>query len=217
MILNELPRLPPFAANQTLANDEVIDILLFGTPNSWQVEMEKQNWDPMDHTIGEVINFSMERIENAEEMARKGTIVNDNGNNKKKPAKKKTGGNNNSNRSSNNGDSDNTKFCAVHGWNNSHTTEQCRVAKKLKAEGKPIVPQKRSPNKSWSRKSEEAKKISKEELGALVKEQVAKAMSAAQKSKKCPSNSDDEECNVLNLGAFNYKNMDDVSDEVSTV
>jgi hypothetical protein len=88
MILNELPRLPPFAANQTLANDEVIDILLFATPNSWQVEMEKQNWDPMDHTITEVVNF-MERIENAEEMVRKGTIVNDNGNNKKKPAKKK--------------------------------------------------------------------------------------------------------------------------------
>jgi hypothetical protein len=88
MILNELPRLPPFAANQTLANDEVIDILLFATPNSWQVEMEKQNWDPMDHTVAEVVNF-MECIENAEEMVHKGTIVNDNGNNKKKPAKKK--------------------------------------------------------------------------------------------------------------------------------
>jgi hypothetical protein len=35
MILNELPWLPPFAANQTLANDEVIDILLFATLNSW--------------------------------------------------------------------------------------------------------------------------------------------------------------------------------------
>jgi hypothetical protein len=93
MILNELPQLPPFAANQTLANDEIIDILLFATPNSWQVEMEKQNWEPMDHTITEVVNF-MERIENAEDMVRKGTIVNDNGNNKKKPAKKKTGGNN---------------------------------------------------------------------------------------------------------------------------
>jgi hypothetical protein len=213
MIHNELPRLPPFAANQSLANDEIIDILLFATPNSWQVEMEKQNWDPMDHTVTEVVNF-MERIENAEDMVRKGTIVNDNGNNKKKSAKKKTGGNN-SNRSSNNGDSDNTKFCVIHGWNNSHTTEQCRVAKKLKAEGKPIEPQKRSPNKSWSCKSEEAKKTSKEELGALVKEQVAKAMSEAQKSKKRASNSDDEECNVLDLGAFNYKNMNDVSDEVS--
>jgi hypothetical protein len=216
MILNELPWLPPFTANQMLANDEVIDILLFATPNSWQVEMEKQNWDPMDHTIGEVINF-MECIENAEEMSRKGTVVNDNGNNKKKPAKKKTGGNNsnkNFDRFGHSGDSDHQFFCKVHGWC-THTTKQCRTAKKLAAEGKPIVPQKRSPNKSWSRKSEEAKKTSKEELGALVKEQVAKAMSAAQKSKKCPSNSDDKECNILDLGAFNYKNMDNVSDEVS--
>jgi hypothetical protein len=216
MILNELPRLPPFAANQTLVNDEIIDILLFATPNSWQVEMEKQNWDPMDHTVAEVVNF-MERIENAEDMVRKGTIVNDNGNNKKKPAKKKTGGNNsnkNFDRFSHSGDSDHQFFCKVHGWC-THTTEQCHTAKKLAAEGKPIVPQKRSPNKSWSHKSEEAKKTSKEELGALVKEHIAKAMSAAQKSKKRPSNSDDEECNVLDLGAFNYKNMNDVSDEVS--
>jgi hypothetical protein len=75
--------------------------------------------------------------------------------------------------------------------------------------------QKCSPNKSWSHKSKEAKKASKEELGALVKEQVAKAMSAAQKSKKCTSNSNNEECNVLNLGAFNYKDMDDVSNKIS--
>jgi hypothetical protein len=42
------------------------------------------------------------------------------------------------------------------------------MAKKLKAKGKPIKLQKKcSPNKSWSCKSEEAKKTSKEELGAL--------------------------------------------------
>jgi hypothetical protein len=75
------------------------------------------------------------------------------------------------------GDSNNTYFCKVHGWNNSHTTKQCHRAKKLKAKGKPIKPQKHSPNKSWSCKSKEAKKTSKEELGALVKEQVAKEMS----------------------------------------
>jgi hypothetical protein len=93
----------------------------------------------------------------------------------------------------NNGDSNNTYFCKVHGWNNSHTTKQCCKAKKLKAEGKPIKLQKCSPNKSWSCKSKEAKKTSKEELGALVKEQVAKEMSLyiAQQSKKCSSNSNE--------------------------
>jgi hypothetical protein len=80
--------------------DKVINILLFATPNSWQVEMEKQNWDPMDHTPTEVVNF-MECIENAKAMDCKGTIVNNNGNNKKKPAKKKNGGNNNNNSNGN--------------------------------------------------------------------------------------------------------------------
>jgi hypothetical protein len=47
--------LPPFAANQMLANDEIIDILLFATPNSWQVEMEKQNWDPMESSASEAL------------------------------------------------------------------------------------------------------------------------------------------------------------------
>jgi hypothetical protein len=107
--------------------------------------------------------FALEHLENAKAMDRKGTIVS-HGNNKKKPAKKKNGGNN----SSNNSDSDNTYFCKVHGWNNSHTTKQCCRAKKLKAKGKPIKPQKCSPNKSWSCKSNEAKKTSKEELDTLV-------------------------------------------------
>jgi hypothetical protein len=38
---------------------------------------------------------------------------------------------------------------------------------------------------------------------------------AAQKSKKCSSDSNDEECNAFNLSAFNYKNMDNISNEVS--
>jgi hypothetical protein len=55
MILNKLPWLPPFGNNQKLANNKVVNILLFATPNSWQVEMEKQNWVPMDHTLSEVV------------------------------------------------------------------------------------------------------------------------------------------------------------------
>jgi hypothetical protein len=57
LVLNELHHLPPFGNNQLLALDEVVDILLFATPNSWQVKMEEQNWDPMDHTPAEVIDF----------------------------------------------------------------------------------------------------------------------------------------------------------------
>jgi hypothetical protein len=209
MVLNKLLCLPPFGVNQTLAMDEVVEILLFATPNSWQAKMEEQNWDLMDHTPTEVIDF-MEHLENAKAMDCKSTVMN-NGNNNKKPAKKKNSGN------SSNGDSNNTYFCKVQGWNPSHTTDQCCKAKKLKAKGEPIKPQNHSPDKSWSCKSEEAKKTSKEELGTLVKEQVAKEMSlyVAQKNKKCSSDSNDGECNVFDLSAFNYKNMNNVSNEVS--
>jgi hypothetical protein len=66
--------------------DKVVDILLFTTPNSWQVKMEEQNWDPMDHTPTEVVDF-MECLKNAKAMDCKSAVVN-NSNNKKKPAKK---------------------------------------------------------------------------------------------------------------------------------
>ena len=54
-------------------------------------------------------------------------------------------------------------------------------------------------------------KTSREELGTLVKEQVANEISlyAAQQNKKCSSNSDDKEINAIeDLSAFNYKNID---------
>jgi hypothetical protein len=110
-----------------------------------------------------------------------------------------------------------TYYCKVHGQNNSHNTKQCHKVKKLKAKGKPIKPQKHGYNKSWSCKLEEAKKTSKEELGALVKEQVAKEMSLyiAQQNKKCSSNSNNELHAIEDLSTFNYKNMADINDEVS--
>jgi hypothetical protein len=53
----ELPNLPPFGAGQALSQDEMIDILLHGTPCSWQNEMERQGFDPMASTANEVVDF----------------------------------------------------------------------------------------------------------------------------------------------------------------
>jgi hypothetical protein len=172
MVLNKLHCLPPFGNNQLLAMDEVVNILLFATPNSWQVKMEEQNWNPMVHTPTEVVDF-MECLESTKVMDHRSTIMT-NGKDKKKSAKKKNSSSNNNN---NGGSDDNTYCCKVHGHNNSHNTKQCHKVKKLKAKGKPIKPQKHGYNKSWSCKSEEAKKTSKEELSTLVKEQVEKQMS----------------------------------------
>ena len=63
--LEELPNLPPFNPNQSLSNDEIIEILLYGIPKSWQKEMSHQGFDPMSSTIQELVNF-MERIKEAE-------------------------------------------------------------------------------------------------------------------------------------------------------
>ena len=61
----ELPNLPPYGIAQNLSQDEMLDILLFGTPRSWQNEMECQGFDPMEKTIQEVVDF-MENLESVE-------------------------------------------------------------------------------------------------------------------------------------------------------
>ena len=53
----ELPALLPYGDNQTIVNDEVIDIILYGTPKSWQRKMDHQGFDPLENTINEVVSF----------------------------------------------------------------------------------------------------------------------------------------------------------------
>ena len=43
----EVASLPPFALDQALGDDEMIDILLYGSPKSWQKEMDCQGFDPL--------------------------------------------------------------------------------------------------------------------------------------------------------------------------
>jgi len=48
----EIPKLPPnFAETQSLAEDEIVDILLYGTPKSWQKEMDHR-YQLFIHTSG---------------------------------------------------------------------------------------------------------------------------------------------------------------------
>ena len=49
----EFPRLPPFDPNQYLHDDEILDIVLFGTPKSWEREMDKQGFDPFSHQLND--------------------------------------------------------------------------------------------------------------------------------------------------------------------
>ena len=40
-----------------LDDDETKDIFFFGIPNSWQKQMILQDFDPLDHTLEELVDF----------------------------------------------------------------------------------------------------------------------------------------------------------------
>ena len=64
---DELLALPPFGTNQTMSEDELIDIMLYATPRSWSCEMDRQGFDPVVKNLAEVVQF-MERIEQSEDL-----------------------------------------------------------------------------------------------------------------------------------------------------
>jgi len=154
--------LPPlFNDTQCLSDNEIVDILLFGTPKSWQREMDRQGFDPLARPPSEVVQF-MERIKMLEDfdVDKKTTNVAKNNNNK---GKKK------SNFNKGNSDADGSKYCMLHGNNNTHDTSECKTlmaqAKKLK--GNNAKP--KGGNKTWKNKSKDDTDDSKKELVALVK------------------------------------------------
>ena len=203
----EIPLLPPFQANQNLSTDELMDILLFGTPKSWQKEMDRQQFDPLDKPMNDVIDF-MEAIESSEDFD--GTKVETK---KKTDSKKKASkdvaktDNKDSNGSSKN-------RCMLHGW--GHSTEDCKVlqaeAKRLKSNNdsdkKDNNSFSKSNNKTWSRKAQEAKKKTSSDLAAFIKKEVGKAMKTASKKRK--SDDDDDSLNAFDLKDFNYEDMENL-------
>jgi hypothetical protein len=211
----ELPQLPPFGNNQPLSNDEVLDILLHGTPKSWQVEMDRQGFDPLEKQIPEVIDF-MENIEAAEEHSCQSKTV----------AKKKSSSSNNNGKKDNNNKSNGKKkpthFCKEHGPNFSHNTEECRTLAYKK--GDSSEKKKSFPNKTWARKANEANSTSKKELAAFVQKEIKKGvkkqLAAISKKRKNDSDSEDEsddkECFLLQelskgIDGFNYNDMEKLS------
>ena len=211
MNILEIHNLPPFAPGQVFSNDEIIDIMTYGIPKSWQREMDRQGFDPYDtgNPI-DLVNF-LEQIEAAEEHDAP-TKSTDNGNSKKKNSSSK-----NSSKKKSNDASGEKVFCKEHGWNFSHTTEECKVinggGKKFKSNnGK----KKSYGNKTWNRKSDDTTDTSKKELAALIQQSVRAELNKLEKKRK--SDSDDEEFDMAAIEAelegFNYK--DDGSVEAST-
>ena len=158
----EIPKLPPkFDETQSLAEDEIVDILLYGTPKSWQKEMDRQGFDPLGHTPMEVVAF-MERIEASEEF------------DSDKKTTKVAASNKGKKKANDSNGSKGSHHCMLHGNNNTHDTSECKTlqaqAKKLKGNnGGSNKNGKSNNNKSWKNKAKDDTDDSKKELAALVK------------------------------------------------
>lgn len=194
---DELNKLPPaFDNTQKLSDDEIIDILTSGIPKSWIREMDKQNFDPTEGTITEVLNFC-ERMEAAEEGGFE-KVRNDqktNGKNGKSTPKGKPKNNDGS-----------KHHCLLHGPNNTHDTDDCLVMKKTADSLKSGYKNKndgQSKNKTWKRKADDNKKSTKQDLAAFVRKQARKELHAFAKKRKVDKDADDD------------KNDDDKSDDGS--
>ena len=183
-----------------------MDIILFGTPKSWQKEMDRQGYDPIDHDVEEVVTF-LENIEAAEDFDvnnnTKVTIKKDG-----KPKKTSSSGGG----SSGNGQ----QYCMLHGKGN-HSTDECEAlkkeAKRIKSGGSSTVKTEKSgtKNKTWSKKAQESKDKAKKDLAAFVKSAVNKAVAEATKKRKSKSDDSDDELAAFDLKDFNYEDMENLT------
>jgi hypothetical protein len=226
----EVPNLPPFGANQSLSDDELVDILLYAVPKSWIKDMDKQGFDPVTKSPEQVTDF-LEQLETAEDFDpdKQKQVNNNNNNNKNKGKMQKQGSNNNAK----NGD----KYCMLHGKGN-HSTDECRnmqaQAKRMKTNGGDSKPS-GSKNKTWNRKDGDKKKVTfgKNEINTLVKKAAKKAakkeINALSKKRKSEDSDSEEEMNNIeeriedmDLNNFNSEDLkkvlddDEFSDEIST-
>jgi hypothetical protein len=175
----ELPYLPPFGGNQKLSDDDIIEIILNASPNSWTNEMDRQNFDPLDHTVRDLLSFC-ERIEQLEPTGTtNGSVAKKHDHNK---------------RSKNSGEKGKPtgKWCTFHKTDSHDSSECCKVLLN-KDKAKPSY-----GNKTWKRKSEEGKSYSKEELNAIVKKVVDEARKSwNQKTKDKGTKRKKEEANLM--------------------
>ena len=206
----ELPNLPPFGANQSLSADEILDILLFGTPRSWQTEMDRQGFDPIERGLMATVDF-MENLEDLEDKPDFKQVKSKSNKSSKKDSKDK-------------GDTESASkkkapyYCKQHGPNYTHDTSDCRVLKKKDSS------KGNHSHKTWTHKADENTSASKKELAALVAKVVKKEIKGAKKqlasvSKKRKSGDEtdsDEECCLVQMlekpmDGFNYKQMEALS------
>ena len=164
-INNLLASFPGADENSKLPEDELLDILEFGMPNSWQRAMTLQDFDPVEHTVSEFVSFC-ERLEatDTEDVIPKKKEDKNSSNSSSKKRKPNT----------QNGGSG--LDCILHGDNCGHTTHDCR---NLRAQAEKMKQKYKS--KSSSGVSKETQAIFQEAMAAFTKKQKAKKKKAVEK------------------------------------
>ncbi len=120
--INELlTEFPEADEASKLPRDELLDLMEFGMPGSWQKAMILQDFDPVSHSIAEFIGFC-ERLELTEPESNR--IEKKVSFNHDKPIPKKKRKTVSGFRPGTNG-----KYCMLHG-ECGHTTEECRTMKR---------------------------------------------------------------------------------------
>jgi hypothetical protein len=189
----------------------LIDIFLHGTPKSWQNEMDRQGFDPTEHTLLEVVDF-MERIESTEDFS--GTKVEG----KKKSSSDKKEGKMSA------ADGSKKQFCLIHGYG-SHSSDNCHhlkeEAKRFKTDrSKTGGSSTKKTYTTWVKKAAESTSGSKKELAAFIKKQVdsgvQKQLASLEKKRK---SSKDMNVVDVDVDEFNYSDIEnlkiDSDDDVS--
>ena len=204
MNTDEFTHLPPFGPYQNLTDDEILDIILFGIPRSWEREMERQGFDPLNHSLLDVI-AKLEDIETAENFDATATKVVPKSTKKKSSPKSS----NSDNQGSNN--SNGKKHCMFHGWG-GHTTDECdklkQQVKKLKTDNNSSSGKKDENAKKqgdWKKKADKAKKEG-DNFAMTMNKMVKKAVKTAIKNNKRRSTDDSSEGS---LAAFEKMEVDD--------
>ena len=108
-----------------LPEDEILDLLEFGIPNTWQKAMLLQDFDPQVHTVNDFVQF-YERLETMEKEDKLPRESHTNNNDKRKRSSSSSTKNNNSN---SRGQKKSLDYL-LHGKDCRHSTDQCFVLKK---------------------------------------------------------------------------------------
>ena len=173
---------PPFADEQKLPEDELLDILEFSIPNSWQAEFIRLGYDPLTGDLKSFIDHC-ERMETFEAVEQKGKFQAWNTTDDKSTFTKGPRANSHSRngdhmglksgaKSSAEAHNNNCKFCKLHGTY-GHDLSTCKVmitqAKKMKEAWKSAHPSTTTtPRRGNNKCSFTSDSMSKEEINSMV-------------------------------------------------